>query len=114
MFDVGFFELLVIGLVTLLVVGPERLPKVARSAGMWLGRGRRFIRSVKEDIDAEIKADELRQIIEKQKTENPLHEIIEDTREDLEQIRSGTESAVKGTTSTSTDSRKVTGGRQDD
>jgi sec-independent protein translocase protein TatB len=95
MFDVGFFELLLIGVVTLLVVGPERLPKVARTAGMWLGRGRRFVRSVKEDIDAEIKADELRQIIEKQKIENPLHEIIEDTRQDLEQIRTGTESAVK-------------------
>ena len=49
----------------LLVVGPERLPKLARSAGMWLGRGRRFISSVKDDIDREIKADELRQILER-------------------------------------------------
>jgi sec-independent protein translocase protein TatB len=105
MFDVGFFELLVIGVVTLLVVGPERLPKVARTAGMWLGRGRRFVRSVKQDIDAEIKADELREIIEKQKIDNPLHEIIEDTRQDLEQIRSGTESAVKGESSAKADAQ---------
>ena len=56
MFDVGFFELLLIGIVALLVVGPERLPKLARTAGMWLGRGRRFIGSVKDDIDREIKA----------------------------------------------------------
>ena len=47
--------------VALLVVGPERLPKVARTAGMWLGRGRRFIRNVRDDIEREIKADELKQ-----------------------------------------------------
>jgi sec-independent protein translocase protein TatB len=94
MFDVGFFELLLIAVVALLVVGPERLPKLARTAGMWLGRGRRFINSVKDDIDREMKADELRQILEKQKQNNPLHEILEDTKKDFEQIRSDTQSAV--------------------
>ena len=93
MFDVGFFELLIIGIVALLVVGPERLPKLARTAGMWLGRGRRFIGSVKEDIDREIKADELREILEKQKQSNPLHEIVEDTKKDFAQIKTETESA---------------------
>jgi sec-independent protein translocase protein TatB len=92
MFDVGFFELLVIAVVALLVVGPERLPKVARTAGMWLGRGRRFISSVKDDIDREIKADELKQILEKQKQSNPLHEIVEDTRKSFKTIKSETES----------------------
>lgn len=96
MFDVGFFELLLIGLVALLVIGPERLPRVARTAGMWLGRGRRFINSVKQDIDREIKADELRQILEKQKQNNPLHDIVEDTKQDFEQIRADTETAVSG------------------
>ena len=106
MFDAGFFELLLIGVVALLVVGPERLPKLARTAGMWLGRGRRFINSVKEDIDKEIKADELRQILEKQKQNNPLHEIIEDTKQDFEQIRSDTQSAVDLATKPPTDSKK--------
>jgi sec-independent protein translocase protein TatB len=95
MFDVGFFELLLIGIVALLVVGPERLPKVARTAGMWLGRGRRFVNSVKEDIDKEIKADELRQILDKQKKSNPLHEIVEDTRKSFNQFKSDTESKVE-------------------
>lgn len=94
MFDVGFFELLLIGLVALLVVGPERLPKLARTAGMWLGRGRRFLNSVKEDIDREIKADELRQILEKQKKSNPLHEIVEDTKKDFQQIKGETQAAA--------------------
>lgn len=94
MFDVGFFELLLIGIVALLVVGPERLPKLARTAGMWLGRGRRFIGSVKDDIDREIKADELRAILEKQKQNNPLHEIVEDTKKGLGEIKAETEAAV--------------------
>ena len=94
MFDVGFLELLLVGVVALLVIGPERLPKVARTAGMWVGRGRRFINSVKQDIDREIKADELREIIDKQKRSNPMHEIVEDTKKDFAQIKSDAESAV--------------------
>lgn len=94
MFDVGFFELLLIGVVALLVVGPERLPKLARTVGMWLGRGKRFVSSVKEDIDREIRADELRQVLEKQKQNNPLHEIVEDTKRSFDEIKTGTESAL--------------------
>ncbi|MBT8429562.1 MAG: Sec-independent protein translocase protein TatB [Gammaproteobacteria bacterium] len=94
MFDVGLLELLLVGIVALLVVGPERLPKLARTAGMWLGRGRRFISSVKDDIDRELKADELRSILEKQKQNNPLHEIVEDTKKDFEQIKAETQAAV--------------------
>ena len=92
MFDVGFWELGLIALVALVVIGPERLPKVARTAGMWLGRGRRFISSVKDDIDREIKADELKEILAKQKQNNPLHEIIEDTRQNFDAIKSEAES----------------------
>lgn len=97
MFDVGFFELLLVGVVALLVVGPERLPKLARTAGMWMGRGRRLLNSVKEDIDREIKADELREILAKQKQSNPLHEIIDDTKKNFDKIKSDTATAVSGT-----------------
>lgn len=105
MFDVGFFELMLIGVVALLVVGPERLPKLARTAGMWLGRGRRFVSSVKDDIDREIKADELRQILDKQKQNNPLHEIVEDTRKSFEQIKTETETAVSPPAKPPTDNK---------
>ena len=64
MFDIGFLELLLIGVVALLVVGPERLPKLARTAGLWLGRGRRMLSSVKAELDRELKAEELKQILE--------------------------------------------------
>lgn len=98
MFDVGFFELLLIGLVALLVVGPERLPKLARTAGMWVGKGRRLISSVKADIEQEIKAEELKKILEEQKRSNPVHEVIEETRGALNSIKSQTESAVTSAT----------------
>jgi sec-independent protein translocase protein TatB len=78
MFDVGFWELALVGLVALLVVGPERLPKLARTAGLWLGRGRRMLSSVKAEIDRELKAEELKQILEKQAKSNPLETILEE------------------------------------
>ena len=55
MFDVGFWELLIIGLVALLVIGPERLPGLARTAGAWLGRAKRFVSDVKTEIDEELR-----------------------------------------------------------
>jgi sec-independent protein translocase protein TatB len=79
MFDIGALELVLIGVVALLVVGPERLPKVARTAGVWLGRGRRAFLSIKDEIDREIKADELKEILRKQAESNPLESIIEDS-----------------------------------
>ena len=60
MFDVSFSELLVIGVVGLLVIGPERLPEVARTVGKYVGRMRRFVSKVRDDIDREIRQEELR------------------------------------------------------
>lgn len=84
MFDIGFWELAIIGLVALLVVGPERLPKLAYTAGKWLGKGRKVLQQVKSEIDKEIKAEELKEILEEQKKQlNPLEEIVEETSETL-------------------------------
>jgi len=62
MFDVGFSELLFIGLVALIVLGPERLPKVARTVGHLLGRMQRYAASVKADIEREIQLEELKRL----------------------------------------------------
>jgi len=62
MFDIGFTELLVIGVVALIVIGPERLPKVARTAGLLYGRMQRYVSSVKSDISNEIQLDEMRRV----------------------------------------------------
>jgi sec-independent protein translocase protein TatB len=60
MFDIGFSELLAIGVVALIVIGPERLPKVARTAGHLYGRMQRYVSTVKSDISREMEFDELR------------------------------------------------------
>ncbi|MBI5936863.1 MAG: twin-arginine translocase subunit TatB [Betaproteobacteria bacterium] len=60
MFDIGFSELLVIGVVALIVIGPERLPKVARTAGSLIGRLNRYVSQVKQDVERDIQLDELR------------------------------------------------------
>lgn len=62
MFDIGFSELILIAIVTLLVVGPERMPKVARTAGHLFGRLQRYVSEVKTDINRELKLDELRKL----------------------------------------------------
>lgn len=60
MFDIGFTELLLVGLVALLVFGPERLPGAARTAGLWIGRLRRSFNALKSEVEREIGADEIR------------------------------------------------------
>jgi sec-independent protein translocase protein TatB len=61
-FDVGFTELMVIALVGLIVIGPERLPKVARTAGHLLGRLQRYVGDVKSDISREMQLEDLKKL----------------------------------------------------
>ena len=63
MFDIGFWELTTIAVIALLVIGPDKLPDVARTAGKWVGRARRFVGDVKTDIDRELKQEELKKAI---------------------------------------------------
>jgi sec-independent protein translocase protein TatB len=60
MFDIGFTELLLVGIVALVVLGPDRLPGAVRTAGLWIGRIKRSFSSIKADIEREIGADEIR------------------------------------------------------
>ncbi len=62
MFDVGFWEMSLIALIALIVLGPERLPKLARTVGLWVGRARRMVADVKADIDREIRNSELKEM----------------------------------------------------
>jgi sec-independent protein translocase protein TatB len=85
MFDMGFTELMLIGIVALIVIGPERLPGVARTAGKYVGRLKRFMTSVKADVEQELRADELRQILSEQEKElNSLKDTISEAGRDFE------------------------------
>lgn len=79
MFDIGFWEILLIGVVALLVVGPKEFPSMIRNVAQGLGKMRGFVSSVKSDLDYEIdKANEIKAMVEKEAEIARLHQIIED------------------------------------
>ncbi len=96
MFDIGFLEVLVIGVVALIVIGPERLPRVARTAGMWVGRARRAFANVKEEIDRELRAEELKEILRKQAESKPLERILDVPQKKPRQTPTSAESSERG------------------
>jgi sec-independent protein translocase protein TatB len=69
MFDIGFWELFLIGILALLVIGPERLPGAARSAGYWVGRARRYIEGVKNDVESEFDMSEFKRLLHNQEVQ---------------------------------------------
>ncbi|MDR9436529.1 MAG: Sec-independent protein translocase protein TatB [Thiohalophilus sp.] len=85
MFDIGFLELIIIAVVGLVVIGPERLPGVARNVGKWVGRTRRFVTQVKSDIDREMKQEDLRQALERDAGLDELKQIMNSERFSIEE-----------------------------
>lgn len=83
MLDVGFSELVVIGVVALIVLGPERLPHAVRMTGAFMGKARRMMMSVREELEREIEVAEMQQRIKEQLEKAG----IEDARKALEQTR---------------------------
>lgn len=78
MFDIGFWELCLVGLVSLLVIGPERLPKAARIAGFWVAKTRNIVNSVKAEIKEELQAEDIRQSLIEQVGVDELKQTIGD------------------------------------
>lgn len=95
MFDMGFTELALIGIVALVVIGPERLPGVARTAGKYFGRLKRFMTTIKADVEQELRADELRAILaDQQKELNTLKDSISGAGKEFEKDISAVSEAV--------------------
>ncbi len=65
MFDIGFWELVLVAIVALVVVGPERLPRLVRHAGLWVGRAQATITRLRADIAQELRTEELKQALNK-------------------------------------------------
>lgn len=93
MFDIGFSELMVIGIVALIVIGPERLPRVARTAGHLLGRAQRYVNDVKADINREIQLDELKKL--QSEIADSARGIEDSVRKELDVARSAVEAPLK-------------------
>lgn len=85
MFDIGFSELVVIALVALIVLGPKRLPEVARTAGRWVARLRRFVSDVKQDFDRELEHADLAELRKLREELNETRRVVEDTSSRLMQ-----------------------------
>ncbi|HDP88739.1 MAG TPA: twin-arginine translocase subunit TatB [Thioalkalivibrio sp.] len=96
MFDAGITEFLLIMVVALLVVGPERLPGLARKAGYWMGRARSYVQSMRSDIEREFQADEFKRMLGEQEEElNRLKRMMDETREQVKQEVDETEYLVR-------------------
>ncbi len=85
MFDMGFAEMLIIGIVALLVIGPERLPSVARKTGAYVAKIKRFVSNVKSDVEREFRTDELQKMLKQQQEElSSLKDIVNETKNDVD------------------------------
>lgn len=90
MFDIGFWELLLIAVIALVVVGPERLPRLVRTSGLWLGRARASLQSIKNEISRELRAEELKQAVKPHPNDIPnLDEVIPFEQEDKVKNKDG-------------------------
>lgn len=92
MFDMGFLELLLIGVVGLLVLGPERLPKAARTLGLWIGKIKRSVSGMQREINSQLEAEELRQKLNEQ--QKKLDESVNTVKRDVERIAEPTKTAA--------------------
>ena len=92
MFDVGLSELMVIAAVALVVIGPERLPKVARTAGLLLGRLQRYVTDVKADINREIQLDELKKL--QQQMTDQVSSLEASVTHEMREVESSVNTAV--------------------
>ncbi len=98
MFDIGFSELLVIGLVALIVIGPEKLPRVARTLGHLAGRLQRYVADVKADINREIELDELHKMRDSmQKAASDVETAVNtELAKTADELNKSVEAAVQG------------------
>ncbi|MDR4653087.1 MAG: Sec-independent protein translocase protein TatB [Nitrosomonas sp.] len=110
MFDISFFEIMIISMVALIVIGPERLPQVARTLGHLMGRCRQFVYNIKTDIHNELRMEELKNM------HNSMQETVQSiesaVREEINEIKSVTQSdadsRADATDTTVANSRQLT------
>jgi len=87
MFDLGFLELFIVGVIALLVLGPERLPAAARTAGQWIGSAKRIPRQFSQELDRQVKADEIRERLRQEQSEIGYEDIQQNVKEALDEAK---------------------------
>jgi sec-independent protein translocase protein TatB len=112
MFDFGFSEMVIVAIVGLVVLGPERLPKVARQAGQWLGKLQRYVADVKSDINRQMELDELRKLQTEvtgaaRDLETTLKSTVAETQSELDSIAADLDGSRAGADEPATDWDRV-------
>jgi sec-independent protein translocase protein TatB len=100
-FDVGFSELVVIGVVALVFIGPERLPAVARTFGALLGRAQRYVNDVKSEVNRELQLEELRRI--QQETHDRVMSMGAEVNQEIAQVDANLNAVAKDAAQAVTD-----------
>lgn len=105
MFDISFIELLVVFVVALLVLGPEKLPGAVRTGALWVGRAKRSFGKVKAEIEQQINADDIRRqlhnesiLADIEKARKNADQLLKDTRKELDKTQDGINRAVSSST----------------
>jgi len=99
MFDIVFLELCLIGVIALLVIGPEKLPRVARTTGLWIGKAKGAIKTVKYDIDEQIRMDEIRASAEQvtSTVKNEFSESIDEVESSFKEVKEELDETIDAT-----------------
>jgi len=87
MFDFGMWEIAIILVITLIVVGPEKMPALARKAGLYVGKFRKFISKIKNDINSEIKAEELKEQLSVKNEELLVSQTLDEAKSGIDEIK---------------------------
>ncbi len=111
MFDIGFPELLLVSVVALLVIGPDKLPGTIRTISLWLSRMRRSLATIKAELEAELGADEIREQLHNEgvmkeiaETKNQIDGALRDAKDTLSNISSGSSNISSGSSNISSGS----------
>jgi len=87
MFDVGFWEFALIGVIALIVVGPERLPGIARTAGLYVGKFKQFVNNIQEDVKSELESDKLKEHLLLEDDNASVVDSLDEAKKELDQIK---------------------------
>mgnify|MGYP000394271414 FL=1 len=87
MFDVGFWEFALIGVIALIIVGPERMPGIARTAGKYAGKAKRFIAKIQDDVSEELEVDKLKEQLNAMDKDANIVEIFDETKQAISDIK---------------------------
>ena len=87
MFDFGMWEIVIIFVITLIVVGPEKMPALARKAGLYVGKFRKFVSKIKNDINSEIEAEELKEQLSVKNEELLVSQTLDEAKSGIDEIK---------------------------